>query len=193
MHNQRWDKAMATTKTVRINRKGIDEVLTAFGAVVAIALIVMGGLAWWAYSFTTATVRTELTAQKIYFPAKGSTALASSEVGPYLNKYAGEQLVTGPQAQVFADHYIAVHLSEAAAGQTYAEVSAKAQTVPNDVKLQAQANTLFKGETLRGMLLNAYAFWTVGIVAQIGAIVCFVAAGIMALLTILGFWHMKRT
>jgi hypothetical protein len=85
-----------------------------------------------------------------------------------------------------------VHLSEVAGGQTYAEVSAKSLAHPTDAALQGQAATLFKGETLRGMLLNAYAFWTVGMVARIGALVCFAAAGVMTILTILGFWHISR-
>jgi hypothetical protein len=183
---------MARAKVTHLRRKTIDQVLTAFGVVATCALIVIGGLSWWAYSFTTSNVREELAGQKIYFPAKGSAALASKEVGPYLNQYAGQQLLTGPQARTFANHYIAVHLSEVAGGQTYAEVSAKALANPSNATLQNQATTLFKGETLRGMLLNAYAFWTVGMVARVAAIVCFVAAGAMAVLTLLGFWHISR-
>ncbi|SRR5581483_9612519 len=183
---------MARAKVTQIRRKTIDQVLTMFGVVAIVTFIAMGGLAWWAYSFTTSSVRDELAAQKIYFPVRGSAALASSQVGPYLNQYAGEQLLSGPQARAFADHYIAVHLSEVAGGQTYAEVSAKSLAHPTDAALQGQAATLFKGETLRGMLLNAYAFWTVGMVARIGALVCFAAAGVMTILTILGFWHISR-
>src|SRR5213076_1130702 len=80
----------------------------------------------------------------------------------FLNRYAGQQLVNGPQAKAWADHYIAVHLKEVAGGQTYAQVSAKAQANPTDATLKAQVDTLFQGETLRGMLLNAYAFWEIG-------------------------------
>jgi hypothetical protein len=109
-----------------------------------------------------------------------------------LNQYAGQQLTTGDQARAYADHFIAVHLSEIAGGQTYAEVSTKAQANPTDAKLQGQVAMLFKGETLRGMLLNAYAFWTVGVIARIAALVAFVAGGIMAVLTLLGFWHMTK-
>ena len=175
-----------------LNRKTIDALLTGFGVIATVALFAMGGLAWWAYSFTTSQVTTELSSQKIFFPPSGSPALASSEIGPYLNQYAGQQLTTGDQARAYADHFIAVHLSEIAGGQTYAEVSTKAQANPTDAKLQGQVATLFKGETLRGMLLNAYAFWTVGVIARIAALVAFVAGGIMAVLTLLGFWHMTK-
>src|SRR5579883_2107331 len=105
---------MARAKVTKLRRKTIDQVLTAFGVVATVTFVVMGCLAWWAYSFTTSSVRDELAAQKIYFPALGSQALASPQVGPYLNQYAGQQLLTGPQARAFADHYIAVHLSEVA-------------------------------------------------------------------------------
>src|ERR1700741_438599 len=101
-------------------RKIIDKILTSFGVVVTAALLIMGGLAWWAYSFTSTSVHNELAAQKIYFPPLGSPALASSQIGPYLNQYAGKQLLTGPEAKAYADHFIAVHLSEVAGGQTYA-------------------------------------------------------------------------
>lgn len=170
-------------------RKVVDTVLSAIGVIAMVVLLALGGIAWWAYSFTTSSVSNELAAQKIYFPTAGSPALASPAVGPYLNQYAGQQLLTGPQAKAYADHFIAVHLSEIAGGQTYAQVSSRALANPSNTQLKQQAQTLFQGETLRGLLLNAYAFWTVGYIAQIAAFVCFVAAGVMAVLTVLGFWH----
>lgn len=183
---------MAKAKGVSLQRKTIDKVLTAFGVIATITLLAIGVLTWWAYSFTTTQVSRELASQKIYFPPKGSAALASPEVGPYLNQYAGQQLTTGDQAQAYANHFIAVHLKEIGGGKTYAELSNAAIANPSDAKLQGQVATLFKGETLRGMLLNAYAFWTVGMIAQIAAVVSFVAGGIMAVLTVLGFWHVVR-
>lgn len=183
---------MAKSKSVSLQRKTVDKVLTAFGVIATVTLLAIGGLAWWAYSFTSSQVTTELASQKIYFPAKGSPALASEEVGPYLNQYAGQQLTTGDQAQAYANHFIAVHLQEIGGGKTYAELSTQAQADPSNAKLQGKVATLFKGETLRGMLLNAYAFWTVGMIARIAAIVSVVAGGIMAVLTVLGFWHIVR-
>jgi hypothetical protein len=114
------------------------------------------------------------------------------QIGPYLNKYAGEQMVNGGQAQAYADHFIAVHLRGVADGQTYAEVSAKAQQNPDDQTIQGQAATLFRGETLRGLFLNAYAFWKLGQLALIGAIAAFALAAVMLVLSILGFWHLRR-
>ncbi len=179
---------MATSK-----QKVTDKLLTSLGALIVVFLIVVGALAWWAYSFTTNNVKSELSAQQIYFPPKGSPALASPEIGPYLNQYAGMQLLTGPQAKAYANHFIAVHLSEVAGGKTYAQVSTEALANPTNTTLKAQAQTLFQGETLRGLLLgDAYAFWTVGYIAQVTAIVCFIAAGVMFVFVLLGFAHMSK-
>jgi hypothetical protein len=182
-------KKMANKKN---KRKLIDKALTSAGLIATIALLAIGGLAWWAYSFTTGNVRNELSSQKIYFPPKGSSQLASPEIGPYLDKYAGQQLLTGAEAKAYADHFIAVHLSEIANGKTYAQVSAEAQANPTNPQLKAEASTLFQGETLRGLLLgDAYAFSTVGQIAQIIAIVCFVAGAIMLIFVLLGLWHLS--
>src|SRR5207253_6028963 len=161
------------------------------GVVVTIVLIVAGSLAFVGYRFANNNVHTQLAQQKIFFPPKGP-ATASPEIGPYLDNYAGQQLVNGAQAEAYADHFIAVHLKEVAGGKTYAEVSTLARANPNDQALQGQVQTLFRGETLRGLLLNAYAFWKFGQLALIGAIAAFAMAGIMSVLTILGFWHLRR-
>lgn len=183
------------TSTQKNNkRKTIDKLLSTTGLIITIALIVVGGLAWWAYSFTTSNVHNQLAEQKIYFPDKGSASLNALPAADKteVSKYAGQQVLNGEQAKVFANNYIAVHLNEVAGGKTYAEVSSEALANPTDTKLQGQANTLFKGETLRGLLLgDAYAFWTVGQIAGVAAIVCFIAGGLMAILTLLGFWHLS--
>ncbi len=173
-------------------RKSIDKILTSIGLIITVTLVIMGGLALWAYVFTASNVRNELASQRIYFPEKGSKELADSQIGPYLNKYAGQQLLTGEQAKAYANHFINVHLQKVAGGQTYAQVSTAAQADPGNAKLQQQAQTLFKGETLRGLLLgDAYAFSVVGHIAEIAAIVCFAAAAVMIVLVYLGVWHLS--
>lgn len=169
-------------------RKTVDKLLTSFGLVTVVVLLVLGGLAFWAYAFTTNNVHNQLSAQKIYFPKKGSPALADPQIKPYLEQYAGQQLLTGPQAKAYADHFIAVHLSKVAGGQTYAQVSAKALASPGDTQLKQQAQTLFQGETLRGLLLgDAYAFSVIGHIAEIAAIALFAAAAaVMSVLVLLG-------
>ena len=173
-------------------RRTLDIILTAVGAVLTLALLVAGGLLTWGYHFADNNVHDQLAAQQIYFPEKGSKALDSPEIGPYLNKYAGQQLVDGAQAEAYADHFIAVHLKEVAGGKTYAQVSSAAQANPSDTALQAQVQTLFRGETLRGMLLNAYAFWKLGQIALYAAITSFIGALLLLVLTALGAWHLRR-
>jgi hypothetical protein len=175
-----------------MKRKTFDMVLTAGGAVLVVVLLVAGGLLMWGASFANNSVHSQLVSQKIFFPAAGSAALASPEIGPYLNQYAGQQLVTGTQAETYANHFIGVHLTEIAAGKTYAQVSAASLADPTNATLKAEAQTLFQGNTLRGLLLNAYAFSVFGMIALIAGIASFVLAGVMLVLTMLGMAHFRR-
>ena len=174
-----------------MRRRTFDALLATAGLILAAVLVAAGGLLTWAHSFVSDQVTTQLSAQQIYFPPKGD-ATASKEIGPYLNQYAGQQLTTGVQAKAYADHFIAVHLEEMTGGQTYAQLSSKAMANPDDAKLQGLVATVFKGETLRGLLLNAYAFSTMGTIALYGAIASFVGAGLMLVLSLLGFAHLRR-
>lgn len=170
----------------------VDRVFMILAVVAATTLLAIGGLAWWAHSFTTNMVRTELAAQKIYFPPKGSPALDPKEF-PDLQKYAGQLVDTGPEAKAYANGYIGRHIEKVAGGKVYAEVSAEAMKDPTNTKLQQQKATLFQGETLRGMLLaDGYAFWTIGSIARIAAIVAFVGSGLMLLLAGGLAQHLKR-
>ena len=177
-------------------RKFIDRALTLTGTVVALVLLLIGCLAWKAHTFVASNVHNELASQKITFPPAGSPAIAAlpADDQAAVSKYAGQQLVNGDQAKVYANNFIAVHLQEVAGGQTYAQVSTAAQANPTNPKLQAEANTLFKGETLRGLLLgDAYAFWTVGRIAEIAAIVAFAGAAAMFLLVIGGLRQIAKS
>jgi hypothetical protein len=175
-----------------MTRRTFDMIMSSVGVMLTIALVVAGGLAFWGYSFANDNVKQQLTAQKIFFPPAGNEALADPQIGPYLDKYAGQQLVNGEQALAYADHFIAVHLNGVADGKTYAEVSTLARANPDNAALQEQVQTLFRGETLRGMLLNAYAFWKLGQLALIGAIAAWAMAAIMLVLSLLGFRHLRR-
>ena len=184
-----------------MRRRTFDALLSTGGLVVAAVLIIAGALLTWGHSFVDSNVHSQLSAQKVFFPDKaGITAQKSAEITKYVTPYAGQQVVNGRQAQVFADHYIKVHLQEVAGGQTYSQVSeqwlAANATDPNGAntaKLAGERTTLFQGETLRGLLLNAYAFWKIGQIAMYAAIVSFIGAGVMMLLSALGFWHLRRT
>jgi hypothetical protein len=179
-------------RRTKMRRRTFDTLVSSVGVMLTLVLLVAGGLLMWGYSFANSNVHDQLAAQQIYFPTKGSPALKPAAIGPYLNQYAGQQLTTGAQAKAYADHFIAVHLSEVADGKTYAQVSTAAQADPTNTTLQTQVNTLFKGETLRSMLLNAYAFWQLGQIALFAAIASFILAAIMLVLSGLGILHLRR-
>ena len=127
-------------------------------------------------SFVHGMIRDQLSAQKISFPAAGSPALNPTEFAD-LQQYAGQPVNDGVKAEAYANGFIGRHLATIAGGLTYAEVSAKAQAAPTDTKLAGQVNALFKGEMLRGTLLNTYGWWTVGSYATLAGIGLAVAAG----------------
>jgi hypothetical protein len=174
-----------------MRRRTFDGLMATAGLVLAAVLLVAGGLLTWAHTFVHDQVREQLVAQKIFFPPAGE-AIADPAIKPYLTQYAGQQLTTGPQAKAYADHFIAVHLKEMSGGRSYAELSTASRAAPNDTELAGLVQTVFKGETLRGLLLNAYAFDTMGQIALYGAIVSFIAAGLMLLLTGFGVVHLRR-
>ena len=182
-----------------MRRRAFDTIFTAGGLVLTVVLLVAGGLLLWGAHFASSNVHDQLAEQQIFFPAKGSPALAPPQIGPYLDKYAGQQLLSGPQAEAYANHFIRVHLTEVAGGQTYAQVSTKVQalsaTSPNSPQLatlKAQQQTLFQGETLRGLLLSAYAFGKIGQIARVAMWVAWAMAAVMAVLTGFGVWHLRK-
>lgn len=176
-----------------MRRKTFDALLTTGGLVVTIVLLIAGGLLTFTHHFVDTQVRNQLAPEQIFFPKTGSAALDEAGVKPFLSKYAGQQLTTGFQAEAFADHYIAVHLKAIGGGLTYAQLSAKAQADPTNTKLAAQVETVFKGETLRGLLLNGYAFAKMAQIAAWAAIGAFAGAALMLLLSLFGFWHLRKT
>jgi hypothetical protein len=176
-----------------MRRKSFDTLVSAAGLVMAAVLLTASGLLFWAHSFITDNVRTQLVAQKIFFPPAGSDALKDPAIGKYLNQYAGQQLTTGAQARAYADHFIAVHLKASGGGKTYSELSTLSRTNPNDTALAEQVQTSFRGETLRGLLLNAYAFGTMATVAGIAAWVALGTGGVLLVLAALGIMHARRT
>ena len=186
-----------------MSRKVFDRIASASGAVIVVVLLVAGGLLVWGHSYTNNQVRTQLAQQQIFFPAKAAFAhpKAGSEITPSMipsvSQYAGQQLLTGQQAQVWANDFIAVHLYNMPYHGVYANISAAARAAkPGSAQatsLAALEQTSFQGTTLRGMLLNAYAFWKISQLMLWGAIASFVLALVMALLVGLGLAHASRT
>jgi hypothetical protein len=176
-----------------MRRKSFDAIASATGLVLAAVLLSASGLLFWAHAFIDDNVRTQLTAQKIFMPKAGTDSINDPLVKPYLSKYAGQQVVDGAQAKAFADHYIAVHLQESTGGRTYSELSTASRLDPTNAELQGLVQTSFRGETLRGMLLNAYGFWKMGQIAAVAAWAALGTGALMLLLSLLGLFHMRRT
>jgi hypothetical protein len=174
-----------------MRRKTFDVLTSAVGLALAVIMLAAGGLLLWGHNFINNEVHNQLAAQQIFFPANNSPAIKAPEFAA-MHQYAGQQMTTGAQAEVYADHFIANHLKAIGGGQTYAQLSAKAQLQPTNTVLAAQVATVFKGETLRGLLLNAYAFGTMGMLAGIAALVAFAGGIVLLILSALGFAHERR-
>ena len=175
-----------------MRRRTFDAIATASGLVLAAILLVAGGLLMWGHSFVDSQVHNQLAAQKIYFPPSNSPAIKAPEFAA-MHQYAGQLMTTGAQAEVYADHFIASHLKEIGGGQTYAQLSAKALAQPKNAALANQVQLMFRGETLRGLLLNAYAFAKMGEIALWAAIASFAGAALLLILSAFGIVHMRRT
>jgi hypothetical protein len=182
-----------------MTRKVFDILTSAGGLAMVAALVVAGGLLTWGHSFVNSNVHSQLSQQQIYFPPKAAFAhpKAGTEITPSMipsvSQYAGQQLLTGEQAKVYANDFIAVHLSQMPYHGLYSKISAASLANPGNVKLAALKQTSFQGTTLRGLLLEAYAFSTIGTVMLWGAIASFILAAVMSVLVGLGFWHARRT
>ncbi len=165
-------------------RRNSHFTLSIAGFAVAVLLAVAGGLLLWGSTYVHNTVTNQLAAQQIYFPPQAAFAhaKAGSEITPSMipsvSQYAGQQMLTGQQAEAYADHFIAVHIAEIGGGKTYSQLSAESLAQPDNVKLAGAVATVFKGETLRSILLNAYGWWKVSQITYIASLVAFGLAGL---------------
>jgi hypothetical protein len=157
-------------------RRIVEVILTAL-------LGISAGLLFYGSHFGLDMVRSQLDAQNIVFPAKGTTALDPNEF-PGLQRYAGQKVDNGPKAKAYANQFIDAHLKAVAGGETYSQVSAQAQAAPNNAKLAGQVATLFKGETLRGLLLYAWGWSVVSTIALYAAIGATIGFLVMLAVTI---------
>jgi hypothetical protein len=178
-----------------MTRRTLDLIFAVGGLILAVLILVLGLVLQSQANFAHDNVHDQLAAQKIFFPPK--SALKPDENDPCLKTYAGQQLVTGKQAQCYADHYIAVHLSKVNNGKTYAQTSNELRALPDQTSAEAKAlsaktQTLFQGETLRGLLLTSYGFSVFGDRAQTVAYLCYGVAAVLFLAAIAGFIHAGR-
>ena len=162
-----------------MRRTTLDTLLSVTGAALAAILVLAGSLLLWGSTYVHNTVHNQLAAQQIYFPpaaafahAKAGTEITPAMI-PSVSQYAGQQLLTGQQAEAYADHFIAVHIATMGAGKTYSQLSAQSLAQPANTKLAALVSTIFKGESLRGMLLNAYGWWKASQIMYIAALISY--------------------
>ena len=162
------------------------------GFALAAILLAAGGLLLWGSTYIHNTVHSQLAAQQIYFPPKVAFAhpKAGTEITPSMvpsvSQYAGQQLVTGQQAEAYADNFIAVHIANMTGGKTYAQLSAASLAQPNNAKLAGTVATVFKGESLRSMLLNAFGWWKVSQITYIASLIAFGLGGLTLLASLFG-------
>lgn len=159
--------------------------LTSIATVAALGIAIVGIIAVVGGSYDKKVVHDQLVPQKIFFPAANSPELL-----PGVKQYAGQQLTTGSQAKAYANDFINVHLSKIAGGQTYAQVSTAALAAPTNAKLAEEKATLFQGETLRGLLLNAWGWSLVGTIATLAGWIL-IAVGAILFLLPLANWQVN--
>src|ERR1700728_275719 len=177
---------------IAMSRKTLT-VLARTGLALTVVLAVAGGLLLWGSTYVHNSVQNQLAAQQVFFPPKA--AFAHPKVGteitpsmiPSVSQYAGQQMLTGQQAEAYADHFIAQHIANMGGGKTYSQLSAEAIAQPSNTALAGTVATVFKGETLRSMLLNAYGWWKVSQITYIISLAAFALGTVSFLAGLFGF------
>jgi hypothetical protein len=196
-----------TSKEFSMKRRTLDILFSTGGALLAVLLLIAGIVLTSNANFANNYVKDQLSQQHITFTAADKLS-DEEKAAPCVVKYAGQPLTTGKQAECYANNYIGLHVKSIAGGKTYADLgapqsalraqvaTAQANNDPNLASLQkqltdvtTQRETLFKGETLRGLLLTSYGFSEFGAKAEQAALVCYLAAGLLLLLSVAGFVH----
>ena len=192
---------------IPVTRRRIDHLLIGAGVLAAVVLAIAGGLLTWGSTFAQDYVGDELSAQNITFPP---TEALVEEGREDLAEHGGQQVDTGEEAEAYAS-FIQGHVEDTAGGLTYSEIPDRAARTaleeaidsgaPADeiaeleqeaTTLSQQRDTVFKGEMLRGTLLNAYAWSTMGRIAGIAATAAFAAAAVMVVLSAAGALHLRQ-
>src|SRR3954465_8980709 len=180
-------------------RSAFDKLISWTGLALALVLLVAGGLLTWASTFIDNQVVDQLSMQNITMPEGDALTSLPKADQQALEPYAGSPMDTGAEAKAYADHYILVHMNAASGGRTYQQVSGAYQAMsdaqqasPAGQQLAGLRETLFQGNTLRGLLLYGYAFATMGTLAGIAAIGAYLGSLILLALGLLGLRHARR-
>lgn len=194
-----------------MKRRTLDIAFSIGGTLFAALLLVLGLVLKDQADFAKTYVKDQLTAQQITFTAEENLS-GEQDDAPCLIDYAGTTLDSGKKAECYANEYIGYHLAESAAGAGYegatyatlggpqrelrAELAAAKEAGEPTEDIQAELDavtslrdTMFRGETLRGLLLTTYGFSIFGDRADTAALVCFLGAALLLLLSAAGFAH----
>ncbi len=157
--------------------------LTSIATVAAAGMIVIGILAVVGGHYDKQVVHDQLAPQKIFFPKPATN--------PGLSSYAGQQVLTGKQAKLYAQKQIGLDLTKVAGGKTYSQVSA--EWIAGGMKnatLASERTTLFTGETLNGLLLNAWGWSVIGTIATLAGFILILLGAVLFLLP-LANWQLN--
>jgi hypothetical protein len=199
----------ARDKGENMRRRTLDILFSVGGVGLAALLGIIGLVLTSNANFAKDYVRDQLSEQRISFP-RAADLTDEEKKSECLVTYAGQALTTGKQAECYANEFIGAHLRGIpnADGRTYAElgtVQTELRTQISDAQrtgdpgltsLQKQLTditsareTVFKGETLRGLLLTSYGFSVLGVKGEQVATVAYIGAVVLALLAIAGLVH----
>ena len=180
-------------------RAVLDKLISWTGLALAVVLLIAGGLLTWANMFIGDQVKDQLTMQDITMPEGEALASLPEADASALEKYAGSALDSGPEAKAYADHYILAHMNASSDGRTYQQVSGEFLALDDEAKASEEGQalaglrqTLFMGNTLRGLLLYGYAFATIGTIAGYAALAAFIGGIVLLALVQLGMRHARR-
>jgi len=186
-----------------MKRRTFDKLVSFVGLGLALLLFIFAGLLNFGGGFASENVRTQLANQNIAFPIEAGLPANTKD---QLLKWAGMQVVSGEMARDYSDLFILEHMNASATAvmgtpATYSEVSSAYLTAQRSggtdaeqlQKLSDLRDSLFMGNTLRGMLLQAYAFGMMGVIAGYAAIASLVGGFVFLLLAIAGLMHIRHT
>ena len=195
-----------------MKRRTLDLLFSIGGVGLAALLLIIGVVMSGNADFSNKYVTDQLVQQRITFKT-ADTLTDEERQAPCLVNFAGQALTTGKQAECYANEFIGLHVKTSGGGKTYAEIGdvqtdlraqitagqsgaaqAAGDPVVADLQKQlvtatTQRETVFKGETLRGMLLTSYGFSELGNKASQAATVIYIGVLLLVALSIAGLVH----
>lgn len=180
-------------------RSAFDKLISWMGVAVAVVLLAVGGLTAWAHNYIDDQVHDQLSMQGITMPEGEALASLPKADADALKQYAGSPLDTGPEATAYANHYILAHMNGMADGQTYNDISGQYISMTDEQKASEEGQALgqlrqsmFMGNTLRGLLLYGGAFATMGTIAGYASITALLGGAVLLILVGAGLIHARK-